>query len=332
MPTFAPIIASVYARFTLVVLFPTPPLHELTAMMCRTLRRPSTVSGASFVTSCAVIATLHDFTHGTALTCCFERRSNSSFTGHAGVVSSSVNVTSPSSVTRRSFTNPQFTTSSPKSGSMTLRSASRTSASRDPSGADVMDGEEEEDARTATSTTSRRRGARRARVAARRARARDGRPRDDDGMDVDAAAAAAAADAAIAAARRGYCAAVRRRRDNVSGDRTRSICRLKSHVPEYVIILHDTCRCHQTKLSMVSTSFVGGNGEASTRRNVPYVSWCTLQLGLSSLFYTPRHLQYASCARLGAMPDAPDLHSGLAFMCCMSACIVRVCLPQHGHR
>ena len=211
----APISFSLYARFTLVVLFPTPPLHELTAMMCRTLRRPSTVSGASFVTSCAVIATLHDFTHGTAVTCCFESRSNSSFTGHAGVVSSSVNVTSPSSVMRRSFTNPQFTTSSPKSGSMTLRSASRTSASRDPSGADVMDGEEEEeDARTATSTTSRRRGARRARVAARRARARDGRPRDDDGMDVDAAAAAAA-DAAIAAARRGYCAAVCRRRDNV---------------------------------------------------------------------------------------------------------------------
>ena len=49
-------------------------------------------------------------------------------------------------------------------------------------------------------------------------------------------------------------------------------------------------------------------------------------------FYTLRHLQYASCARLGVMLDAPDLHCGLAFMCCMSACIVRVCLSQHGHR
>ena len=37
---------------------------------------------------------------------------------------------------------PQLTMSSPKSGSMTLRSASRTSASFEPSGAEVMEGED----------------------------------------------------------------------------------------------------------------------------------------------------------------------------------------------
>ena len=46
----APIIRSVYARFTDVVDLPTPPLHEDTAMMCLTPRRPSTASGMSLVT------------------------------------------------------------------------------------------------------------------------------------------------------------------------------------------------------------------------------------------------------------------------------------------
>ena len=144
IPTLAPIIRSVYARFTDVVDFPTPPLHEDTAMMCLTPLRPSTASGMSLVTGCAVMLTLHDLAHSNAVTNCLDRRSNSSLTGHAGVVSSRVNVTSPASDTRRSLTNPQLTMSSPKSGSMTLRRAFRTSASLLPSGADVMDGDDDD--------------------------------------------------------------------------------------------------------------------------------------------------------------------------------------------
>ena len=112
-------------------------------MMCLTPLRPSTASGMSLVTGCAVMLTLHDLAHSNAVTNCFDRRSNSSLTGHAGVVSSRVNVTSPASDTRRSLTNPQLTMSSPKSGSMTLRRAFRTSASLLPSGADVMDGDDD---------------------------------------------------------------------------------------------------------------------------------------------------------------------------------------------
>ena len=144
MPTFAPIIARVYARFTEVVLFPTPPLQEETAMTCLTPRMPATVSGTSLVTGCAVMFTFTEVHHSMSPTKPFDSRSNSSFTGHAGVVSSSVNDTAPSARTVRSLTKPQFTTSSPKSGSITLRSAASTSASLEPSGADVIEGEEGE--------------------------------------------------------------------------------------------------------------------------------------------------------------------------------------------
>ena len=111
-------------------------------MTCLTPFIPSTVSGMSLVTGCAVMLTLTLVTQSSLPINSLERRLNSSFTGHAGVVSSRVKVTSPGSRMTRSLMKPQLTMSSPKSGSMTLRSASRTSASFEPSGAEVMEGED----------------------------------------------------------------------------------------------------------------------------------------------------------------------------------------------
>ena len=148
--------------------FPTPPLHEETAMTWRTPRRPSIESGMSFISSAgrAVMTRFTDSTQSISEMNALLWRSNSSFTGHAGVVSSSVNVTSLPSRITRSLTKPQFTTSSPKSGSMTLRRAANTSASFEPSGADVIGGEEE----TGGGSASRPRGGRSRAGASRRAR------------------------------------------------------------------------------------------------------------------------------------------------------------------
>ena len=137
MPTFAPIIASVYARLTDVVDLPTPPLHDETAMTWRTSFRPGSatvaVSGAaSGAAGCAEKVTSTSVTHPSAPTAALLSCSNCALTGHAGVVSSSSKLTSPPSATWRFFTNPHATTDMPKSGSITASSALSTCASLDP--------------------------------------------------------------------------------------------------------------------------------------------------------------------------------------------------------
>ena len=132
IPTLAPICASVIAKFTHVVDFPTPPLQLEMAMIFFTPLNPGGASGTSAMADfgAAVMITSTSSTHSNRFTNSFESLLNSSFTGHAGVVSSSTNATSfPSSEIFNTFTKPQLTMFSPKSGSMTFFNASRTCCS-----------------------------------------------------------------------------------------------------------------------------------------------------------------------------------------------------------
>lgn len=140
MPTLAPIWASVSARFTATVDLPTPPLQEETATTWRTRARPpgrpalsppppspSTAGGGG---GAALIVTSTEPAHGSAVTAAVAARRNSSLTGHAGVVSSRVNATSPRAVRVNPFTKPALTMSTPRSGSGMVARAARTAAAR----------------------------------------------------------------------------------------------------------------------------------------------------------------------------------------------------------
>mmetsp|Transcript_1254 Transcript_1254/g.3192 ORF Transcript_1254/g.3192 Transcript_1254/m.3192 type:complete len:203 (-) Transcript_1254:269-877(-) len=119
IPTFAPSDWRAYARFTEVVDFPTPPLHELTAMMAPIPAIPD-VSVSVLEGSCAVMVTSTLSTKGNSETSRSQSLRKVSLTGQAGVVSSTSKETfrSDSSILRF-CTNPRVTMSCPRSGSMT---------------------------------------------------------------------------------------------------------------------------------------------------------------------------------------------------------------------
>ncbi len=125
-PTAAPDSRSASARFTAVVLFPTPPLPEATAIAFRT---PGRISGCAPAERSRprvfeVIVTWTFSTPSSASTRSRAAFSNSALTGQAGVVSSIANETLPPSM-RMFFTKPRSTMLLPKSGSTIGRRASR---------------------------------------------------------------------------------------------------------------------------------------------------------------------------------------------------------------
>src|SRR5512139_3176538 len=123
-PTRAPVLARATATFTAVVDFPTPPLPAPTATMLRMpgiCWRPKPPRVLTF----AVIFARAAVTPGSAATSASAWDFISSFTGQAGVVSSTVKSTAPPRIST-SFTKPRVTMSLWRSGSCTLRRAERT--------------------------------------------------------------------------------------------------------------------------------------------------------------------------------------------------------------
>ena len=122
------------ARLTATVDLPTPPLHDETAMTWRTAARPpgrpsspaspSTGGGGG----AALIVTSTDVANGSADTAAVASRLNSSLTGQAGVVSSSVKEMAPESAIVKFLTKPAVTMSTPRSGSGMVARAARTAA------------------------------------------------------------------------------------------------------------------------------------------------------------------------------------------------------------
>src|SRR5215831_19683737 len=129
-PTRAPAWCSAAARFTATVDLPTPPFPLAMAMVCLT---PGSISEACWRMNpgltLAVIRMSARETPGRAMTASSAWDLNRSRTGQAGVVSSKVNATSPTSEMRRSLIMPRLTTSRPRSGSTIVDSAERTCCS-----------------------------------------------------------------------------------------------------------------------------------------------------------------------------------------------------------
>src|SRR5438105_3751169 len=129
-PTSAPDLARAAARLTATVDLPTPPLPLATAMVCLTPGRMSAFCWRMKPgRTLAVIFTSTAVTPARAPTASSAMVLNRSRTGQAGVVSSKVKATRPSSDTRSSLIIPRLTTSRPRSGSTIVASAPRISFS-----------------------------------------------------------------------------------------------------------------------------------------------------------------------------------------------------------
>ena len=126
-PTEAPALASATARLTEIVLFPTPPLPDATAMMFFT---PGTSSSAERGAARRTVApqVMASSSTPTGASALRTSVSISSLSGQAGVVSSIVNATADPSIAR-SLIMLRVTRSPPSSGSWTVRRAARTVAS-----------------------------------------------------------------------------------------------------------------------------------------------------------------------------------------------------------
>src|SRR5919204_1191967 len=127
-PTLAPDSRSDAARFTATVDLPTPPLPEPTAMTCLTPGIAGSWRPLKAAGTFAVIFTSTAVTPGRSETSWRASVWKRSRTGHAGVVSSNVKLTRPSSPMARSLIIPRLTTSRPRSGSLIAERTSRTSS------------------------------------------------------------------------------------------------------------------------------------------------------------------------------------------------------------
>src|SRR5712691_6203512 len=126
-PTLAPCARSETARLTATVDLPTPPLPDPIASTCLTpgiARSRGWPPKADF--TLAVMRTSTAVTPGSLPTRSLAIALNRSRTGQAGVVSSNVNATRPSSLMARSLIMPRLTTSRWRSGSWMEPSAART--------------------------------------------------------------------------------------------------------------------------------------------------------------------------------------------------------------
>src|SRR5947209_4824558 len=128
-PTLAPESCSDAARLTAMVDLPTPPFPDATATMCFTPGiAPVRAPPLNGVRTFAVILRSTAVTPGRPLTRSCASAWKRSRTGQAGVVSSKVKLTLPSSVIARSLIMPRLTTSRPRSGSLIADSTARTSS------------------------------------------------------------------------------------------------------------------------------------------------------------------------------------------------------------
>src|ERR1700730_2324474 len=128
-PTLAPLTPRAQARLMATVDLPTPPFPDATAIAC--LTPGMTWSGCRPLKAdrtLAVILSSTMVTPGRSPTSLRASVSKRSRTGHAGVVSSNVKLTTPSGPTSRSLIMPRLTTSRPRSGSWIAASAARTSS------------------------------------------------------------------------------------------------------------------------------------------------------------------------------------------------------------
>src|SRR5919109_571318 len=125
-PTLAPDSCSDAARLTATVDLPTPPLPEPTAMTCFTPGIAGSRRPLKAARTLAVIFRSTDVTPGRSETSWRAIVWNRSRTGHAGVVSSNVKLTRPSSVMASSLIMPRLTTSRPRSGSLIADRTSKT--------------------------------------------------------------------------------------------------------------------------------------------------------------------------------------------------------------
>src|SRR6185369_8163791 len=127
-PTLAPVCASAIARFAATVLLPTPPLPEPTAITgptpSSTLR---SAEGSRGLRTRLVVRISTPETPGTAITARRQSSSICALSGHADVVSTSVNATAPP-FTATSSIIPSVTRSRWRSGSFTVPSAPRTAS------------------------------------------------------------------------------------------------------------------------------------------------------------------------------------------------------------
>ena len=138
-PTVAPLARKQRARLMAVVLLPTPPFPEATAIVLRTPGSTFASEAGTLVRVWEVIVTSTEDTPSRAWTRSRALRSNSAFTGQAGVVSSMSKATSPPSM-RMFFTKPSSTMLLLKSGSTIGRREASTSSSEIAGEADeVMD-------------------------------------------------------------------------------------------------------------------------------------------------------------------------------------------------
>src|ERR1041385_2310865 len=127
-PTRAPIRASAIARFAATVLFPTPPLPEPTAITGPT---PSSAfrsaEGSRGFRTRLIVCMRTSVTPGIVITARRQSSSIWALSGHADVVSTSVNATVPPSTATSSII-PRVTRSRWRSGSFTVPSAASTAS------------------------------------------------------------------------------------------------------------------------------------------------------------------------------------------------------------
>src|SRR5213082_2440986 len=148
-PTRPPESWSEAARLTAIVDLPTPPLPEPTAITCFTpgiarSREPPLNPARTL----EVIFRSTAVTPGKLATISRASVWKRSRTGHAGVVSSNVKPTRPSSVMARSLIIPRLTTSRPRSGSLIADSTVRTSSllgTEDHRSAQRQDGDQDQE-------------------------------------------------------------------------------------------------------------------------------------------------------------------------------------------
>src|SRR5713226_2136451 len=126
-PTFAPLMPSAHARLIATVDLPTPPFPDATAIAC--LTPGMTWFGCRRLKADRTLAVIFRSTavtpgrSPTSLLAIVWKRSR---TGQAGVVSSKVKLTRPSTPMTRSLIMPRLTTSRPRSGSWIAESTDRT--------------------------------------------------------------------------------------------------------------------------------------------------------------------------------------------------------------
>src|SRR6516225_1905111 len=127
-PTRAPVCASAMARFAATVLFPTPPLPEPTAITGPTPWSAfRSADGSRGFRTRLVVRMFTSVTPGTPVTARRQSSSICALSGHADVVSTSVNATRPPS-TETSSIIPSVTRSRWRSGSFTVPSAASTAS------------------------------------------------------------------------------------------------------------------------------------------------------------------------------------------------------------